>query len=390
MRTSSLIVIIILCWTRAGFAQNVGIGTSNPVRAKLEVHGAVEATSAIFGGESSGVSLQRNWPGIGFNTYYGNSSHRYLAKGHGGLFSLDPINGFMLLDMFGPGQAALNVTFPNRAMVVSKEGWVSIGTPQAPTASLRVGRGVSFDGTARLEGSHHHSFFNKGTDEHTYIRAGKDGGIVVLNDIPGGEVIIYNVGINSGNVYGHPLEITQTNNKALLINNAGNTWGQTVEYDFFTLKFNGAYKGEFSYTDGQYAALSDRRLKTNINALSPVLGKIMQLSPVDYEMIHHNPFHKKSIGFIAQEVRELFPELVNVKTDSTSGYEGISSLHTLNYAGFGVIAIKAIQELKLENEALKKELECLVTESKSNSMRQKELLDLLWTRIETLEAKPTK
>jgi hypothetical protein len=43
-------------------SQNVGIGTSTPTRAKLEVNGAVDATSAIFG-ESSGISLQRNWPG---------------------------------------------------------------------------------------------------------------------------------------------------------------------------------------------------------------------------------------------------------------------------------------------------------------------------------------
>jgi hypothetical protein len=354
-----LFVFVILVYSLPLFSQNVGIGTLNPSRAKLEVHGAVDATSAIFGGESSGISVQRNWPGIGFNTYYGNGSHRYLSNGHGGLLSLDPINGFLLVDMFGPGMAAGNITFPNRAMVISKEGWVGIASPQAPTASLRVARGVSFDGTAMLEGSNFHSYFNKGTDEHTYIRAGKENGVVVLNDIPGGEVIIYNAGINSGNVFGHPLEISQTDNKALLIRNAGDTWGQTVEFDFLTLKFNGAFKGEFSYTDGNYNNASDRRLKTNIKELSPVLGKIMQLQPVDYEMIHHNPLHKKSIGFIAQDVQKLFPELVTVKADSATGYSGISSLHTLNYSSFGVIAIKAIQEQQLQIQLLKEQLEIL-------------------------------
>jgi len=362
---------IILLYSLPLISQNVGIGTNNPSRAKLELHGAVDATSAIFGGESTGISLQRNWPGIGFNTYYGNGAHRYIANGFGSLLSVDPVNGFTTLDVFFHGAANNNVVFPNRAIVVTPQGFVGIGSPQVPTAALRVARGVSFDGTAMLEGSNHHSYFNKGTDEHTYIRAGKNNGAVVLNDIPGGEVIIYNAGINSGNVFGHPLEITQTNNKALLINNAGNRWGQTVEFDFFTLKFNEAYKGEFSYTDGQYAYLSDRRLKTNIKELSPVLGKIMQLLPVDYEMIHHNPLHKKSIGFIAQDVQKIFPDLVSVKNDLATGYDGISSLHTLNYTGFGVIAIKAIQEqqlqiidLKKQNEELSKRISLLETTSR--------------------------
>ena len=66
--------------------------------------------------------------------------------------------------------------------------------------------------------------------------------------------------------------------------------------------------------------------------------------PVDYEMVHHNPSHNKSIGFIAQDVQKLFPELVAVIPDSSAGYKNINDLHTLDYSGFGVIAIKAIQE----------------------------------------------
>lgn len=66
--------------------------------------------------------------------------------------------------------------------------------------------------------------------------------------------------------------------------------------------------------------------------------------PVDYEMAHHNPSQKKSIGFIAQDVQRLFPELVTVITDTSHGYKGLTDLHAINYDGFGVLAIKAIQE----------------------------------------------
>ena len=42
---------------------NVGIGTTTPTRAKLEVNGVGfgGATSAIFGGDGTGISIQRNW-----------------------------------------------------------------------------------------------------------------------------------------------------------------------------------------------------------------------------------------------------------------------------------------------------------------------------------------
>ena len=49
---------------------NVGIGTTTPTRAKLEVFGTggiFSFTSAIFGSDGAGISLQRNRPAIGFN-----------------------------------------------------------------------------------------------------------------------------------------------------------------------------------------------------------------------------------------------------------------------------------------------------------------------------------
>ena len=61
-------------------------------------------------------------------------------------------------------------------------------------------------------------------------------------------------------------------------------------------------------------------------------------------MIHNNPEHKQSIGFIAQDVNKLFPELVSVSTDTAHSYPGIADLHTLSYDVFSILAIKMIQE----------------------------------------------
>ena len=62
-------------------------------------------------------------------------------------------------------------------------------------------------------------------------------------------------------------------------------------------------------------------------------------------------FDEKIIGFLAQDVQVLFPELVKHREDEYLG---------LNYDDFGVIAIKAIQEQqKIIDELLEriKELE---------------------------------
>jgi hypothetical protein len=57
-----------------------------------------------------------------------------------------------------------------------------------PTASLDVRRGNAADGTAAFRGTTHHSHFNYGTVEDTYIRGGKDGAPVYINDAHNGNV----------------------------------------------------------------------------------------------------------------------------------------------------------------------------------------------------------
>lgn len=343
-------------------AQNVGIGTTNPSRAKLEVHGAVDATSAIFGGESSGISLQRAWPGIGFNTYF-NGTHKYMSNGYGGVLALDPANGYLVLDMFASGTANNNVIFPYRAMVINNLGWINVGSAKAPTATLQVARGSAADGTAIFEGTNHASYFNNGPDENTYIRAGRNFGQVILNDIPGGRTSVYGpLGINTTG-FAYPLEIQQTDQgRGLLLRRPGysDRWGLSFDGDAtLQLQFNSGFKGSFSYATGNYSSVSDRRLKTAIQPLPPLLAKLMQLRPVAYEMIADSSSHEKTIGFIAQDVEPLFPELVSLVKGTTHGYKGIADLHTLNYSGFGVLAVKAIQEqqylIERQQETLQKQ-----------------------------------
>lgn len=63
-------------------------------------------------------------------------------------------------------------------------------TNPTPTASLDVYRGNGPDGTAAFRGTTHASHFSYGVDEDTYIRAGKNGSKVYINDAHNGHVNI--------------------------------------------------------------------------------------------------------------------------------------------------------------------------------------------------------
>jgi hypothetical protein len=98
-------------------------------------------------------------------------------------------------------------------------------------------------------------------------------------------------------------------------------------------------KGRINASNGSYTASSDRRLKATIRELGPMLTSVLELKPKSY-VFKDAPDADRSIGFIAQEVAELFPDLVQGASDS-------EAILGLNYGDFGVLAIKAIQEQQL-------------------------------------------
>ncbi|RZV55692.1 MAG: tail fiber domain-containing protein, partial [Flavobacteriaceae bacterium] len=130
-------------------------------------------------------------------------------------------------------------------------------------------------------------------------------------------------------------------------------WRMYMQWNSNTLSmfFNNTNVGNFDDVSGTYSAVSDRRLKKNIEPLGTVLEKVNQLEVVDYNFIHQQE-SKKYTGLIAQEVEVLFPNLVVPPNEESENY-------TMDYSAFGVIAIKAIQEQQEEIDHLKKELEQL-------------------------------
>ena len=121
--------------------------------------------------------------------------------------------------------------------------------------------------------------------------------------------------------------------------------------DLIYTYYNGSGYDSIAYLDpgaDVWVEDSDIRLKKNIEPMGPVVDRLNQLEPVLFNLIKQEEGTAKKIGFIAQEVKKIFPELVyNTEADRLG----------LNYHDYGVLSVKAIQELdetfKTQNERLK-------------------------------------
>ena len=85
-----------------------------------------------------------------------------------------------------------------------------------------------------------------------------------------------------------------------------------------------------------FTAYSDKRLKENIVDLPSQLDNIMALRPVEFDFKGYEPGEGHQIGFIAQEVQEIYPDLVGEGTD------GMLTLSDMNKNDARLI--KCIQE----------------------------------------------
>jgi hypothetical protein len=136
---------------------NVGIGDANP-NSKLSIN----LNDAIFGG---GIGLsQQNTPGDPAIGFYTNASSAYLQT-H---------NNYPLLFATNNNSASMRI---------ETNGNVGIKSIGLPDASLVVRKGSNPNGSAVFQGSLYPSHFQQGTNEDTYIRGGRAGSRVYINDV---------------------------------------------------------------------------------------------------------------------------------------------------------------------------------------------------------------
>ena len=159
-----------------------------------------------------------------------------------------------------------------------------------------------------------------------------------------------NVGIGHGNPNASLHILTGSDEIALNLQSAnGNEWGIKPTGDGgnnMHFVWEGTFKSGISLVNGDYFQSSDRRLKESIRPLDSTLDKIDKVGTYSY-YYQNRQTDQRSIGVMAQELQDVYPELVYEQNDH----------YAVAYGPLSVIAIKGIQELKEQNTSQQDEID---------------------------------
>jgi hypothetical protein len=107
--------------------------------------------------------------------------------------------------------------------------------------------------------------------------------------------------------------------------------------------FNVLGNGNVQNTSGTYGTISDLRLKENISDARNYLADLLKLRVVKYSLKSEASAVATKIGFIAQEVEQVFPTLVEINSDEVKSIKTTVLIPML---------LKAIQELTARVQTL--------------------------------------
>ena len=209
-------------------------------------------------------------------------------------------------------------------------------------------------GTVSIRG---YKFYNGGscTSPSVFLDAGGD---FVFRDFDtSGTILGFIRGYTTITNCGIPGETTSRTIVHSALN--GFTWGQYAGGTWATL--NGT---ELNVTGDVVANTSDKRLKTNIVNIDSPLEKISKINGVYFNWnetakeLTGKDTEQREVGFIAQEVQSVLPEIVKQAPFDTIEHTNQSksgeNYLTIQYEKIVPLLVESIKELKKEIEELKK------------------------------------
>lgn len=127
--------------------------------------------------------------------------------------------------------------------------------------------------------------------------------------------------------------------------------GSTEE---FRMTNGGDFHADGDIIGNSTTIASDATLKTNVKKIENSINKLKQIDGVEFEWIKDN---KPSIGVIAQQVQEVFPQLIS----EVQNLNNEGNHLTVNYSALVGVLIEAVKDLQAQVDNLKDRLDNGIT-----------------------------
>lgn len=343
---------------------NVGIGTTSP---SVALHVNRDGRALLVDGAA--IINTTSFRGLGFQYYFGSGEGAIMASfptGQGYLTFHTTTGGTMSerMRITPTGNVGIGTASPGYKLhvlnTVSDANW--IGRFQNGSSDLYLAHGSGYGmhiNTGNTSASQYALDITNGSTNIAYFR--NDGRIGIgttspstigLLHVAGSDIVVDGTvyrGIvwASGNTYQAHMHRYGASNNALYVTNAGPS------------NLTGVYlaSGATGWT-----STSDRRFKENIRDATYGLDAVLRI-PVR-EFTFKDSKEKKKIGFIAQEIYPIIPEIVDKGDDGEySGPAATSAVPSsfvpwgVDYAGLTPILVKSVQEQQRMIETLSKQLD---------------------------------
>ena len=306
------------------FVQNstnrVGFGTSSPLTGFDILNTSSAPANAITSAANGAVMIgstdssnRMTFGVVGGATAYGWVQTRFqAANGGASNFVINPLGGnvgigtttpLAKLDIYGTAGSsdlfAISSSTNARLFTIKASGFVGIGT-SSPLANFSI---VSTAGTDAM-------FIASSSGEYLF-KVNQSGGTAIQGSLTVGG------GISAPDL-------------------VGGRGDNTVCF---------VTSGAFRQTANANGCTntSDVRLKENIEEADSMLANLLDVNVVNYNLINDDEEMGTQTGVIAQELYEIFPEMVKVGGDDPS-----VDPWGVGYQGFGIRAVKGIQDMHLE------------------------------------------
>jgi hypothetical protein len=300
---------------------NVGIGTSTPLN-RLVVGDASHGVAVDYVGVSALPAIAGLFTDTGVNGGQGYGSLQIKSRSD---FAGYSINFF----------TASSANLPTERMRIDSSGNVGIGTTTT-LGSLDVARSGSHSVVVRTTSTGDPSInlqadgqnngliaysrsgealtFSNSDSERMRIDSSGNVGIgtsdpstrrlFVAGGVSGSHMAEFQNTLTSGSLFGPLFQFNSSPNdtSSIFLNCADSTAVRMTVYS----------NGNIVNQNNSYGAISDVKLKENIEPASPKLDKLMQVEVVKYNLIGDE---QKQIGVVAQQLEQVFPSLVQESDD---------------------------------------------------------------------------